>query len=235
MPALPKVLADLVEPRFARACRVTRIDNLAPRLQRVRFAGAELCALPFRPGQEIEVRVDATAFRHYTPVSYDARFGAFEVVFYLHGHGPGSRWAHELRVGREARLLGPGGRFGLADDSRTHVFLGDETCLGLFAALAGATSLTHRILGAVEVEPGCERWPALAGAPLEAVARAGTRGAALQRWLDRAELVPDADTALYLAGHADSISALRAMLRARGWSRAAIRTKPYWADHKRGL
>jgi NADPH-dependent ferric siderophore reductase len=233
MPALPRLLADLVEPRFARACRVTGVEELAPRLRRVRFSGLELCKLPFRPGQEIEVRVDATAFRHYTPADYDAGRGSMEVVFYLHGGGPGSRWANDLRVGRAARLLGPGGRFGLAD-SRTHVFLGDETCLGLFAILARSAPATHRITGAIEVDAGCEHWPKLVDAPLEAVTRA-TRGAALHGWLERARLAPEGDATIYLAGHARSIAALRDTLRWWGWPRGAIRTKAYWADDKRGL
>lgn len=231
MPAVPKLLADIFEPRVGRRCHVARVDVLDSKLRRVRFAGAALQDLAFRSGQEIEFRVDATAFRHYTPVSYDPVAGSADVVFYLHDHGPGARWVRELRVEDQALLIGPGGRFTLAAVASTHILLGDESCLGLFGALA---AVAPHVTGAVEVEPGCEGWPELAGVPLAAVTRT-TRGAALRAWLDAAKLVPDHDTAIYLAGHAASITMLRDLLRARGWARSAIRTKPYWADGKRGL
>jgi hypothetical protein len=56
------------------------------------------------------------------------------------------------------------------------------TCLGAFAAMMrelppGAAT------GAIEVDPRCEAWPVLAGAPLAAVPRRPERGAALVRWL----------------------------------------------------
>ncbi|MBX3161871.1 MAG: siderophore-interacting protein [Deltaproteobacteria bacterium] len=232
MPALPKLLADLVEPRFARACRIAHIERLAQRLHRVRFEGPELRDLSFRPGQEVEIRVDATSFRHYTPARYE-RGGAIEVLFYLHGFAPGTTWVRGLEVGAAARLLGPGGRFALAD-ARTHVLLGDETCLGLFAALAAAAPITQHVRGAIEVDPACEDWPRRAGVALDAVTRY-VRGASLGSWLERASLDPASDTAIYLAGHAATIRRLRDQLRTAGWRGGAIRTRPYWADGKRGL
>lgn len=232
MPAVPKLLADLVEPRFARPCRVERLDVLAPALLRVRFAGRGLAGLNYRPGQEVEFRVDDTAFRHYTPSAYDRTAGALDVIFYLHDRGPGSRWAGALRAGQDVRLLGPGGRFVLSRAPR-HIFLGDETCLGVFHALARAAP--SDAIGAIEVDPGAEHWPVVAEVPLVAATRTTGRGSGLAAWLAREALVPDDTTTIYLAGHADTIAELRAELRARGWSRSAIRTKPYWADGKRGL
>ena len=234
MPAVPKLIADVFEPRFGRPCQVSQIDELDSQLRRVRFSGRALQGLSFRPGQEIEFRVDATAFRHYTPSAYDPVTGAFDVVFYLHDGGPGSRWAARLAVGDHARLLGPGGRFGLGY-AATHVLVGDETCLGLFTALASSVAPAHRVTGAIEVASGRDHWPALAGAPVDAVHRT-VRGAALRSWLAAAALDPrDMMMMIYVAGHADTVGMLRDVLRAQGWPRSAIRTKPYWADGKRGL
>lgn len=169
MPAVPTLIADLFEPCVGRKCRVSRVDLLDARLRRIQFAGAARQGLAFRPGQEVEFRVDDPAFRHYTPVAYDRAAGTADIVFYLHDTGPGSRWVREL-----------------------------------------------------------------ASVPLGAVTRT-SRGQALHAWLDAAKLAPNGDTAIYLAGHAASISLLRDNLRDRGWPRSVIRTKRYWADGKRGL
>jgi NADPH-dependent ferric siderophore reductase len=72
------------------------------------------------------------------------------------------------------------------------------------------------------------------GIALEGVTRY-VRGESLALWLERSRLAPSDDIAFYLAGHGESIQRLRASLRSAGWSRSTIRTKPYWADGKRGL
>jgi NADPH-dependent ferric siderophore reductase len=263
MPAIPAMIADFVEPRFARKCRVDAVEWLAPTLRRIRLAGPALADLGVLPGQEVQFRVDATAFLHYTPSAYD-RTGALEMLVFLHHRGPGSRWCEQLVEGRTVSLLGPGGRFRLAD-ARTHVFLGDETCLGLFAALSAQASATATITGAVEDEPMALDWPALANVALPAVVREARRGWALLAWLRTARLAPDPQTAIYLAGHAQTIGLLRDDLRTRLGTRATrrragsrcrvaagrgsrrrpragpvaarslIHTKPYWSDGKRGL
>ncbi|MEM6995397.1 MAG: siderophore-interacting protein [Myxococcota bacterium] len=144
MPELPGLLADLLEPRFAREARVVAIEELTGRFRRVRFAGEALRGVAFRPGQEIEFRVTRTAFRHYTPAAFDPVDGTVDVVFFVHGLGPGSAWSSALTVGQPVRVLGPGGRFGLRD-ARRHIFVGDETTLGLFTALQEGSSVDGTI------------------------------------------------------------------------------------------
>lgn len=235
MPEMPRFLADALTPIFARTAQVQEIKEVAPRLRRVRFAGHSLCGRRFRPGQEIEFRVSERAFRHYTPASYDARAGTLDVLFYLHGKGPGSAWAESLAPGQEVGVLGPGGSFGLEPEAAHHLFLGDETCLGLFAAMLAALP-AGALSGAIELEPGAESWPAALGLSLVAIPRVeGSRGAALLHWLDAQRPRAESGRVAYLAGHAGTIASLRASLLARGWSPRAIKTKPYWADDKRGL
>jgi NADPH-dependent ferric siderophore reductase len=232
MPEMPAFLANVLEPRFARRTQVVEVKQLAEQLKHVRFEGEALRGVPFKPGQEIEFRVSERAFRHYTPSAMDTARGTVDVVFYLHGKGPGSAWASALAVGQSANVLGPGGRFELQPVKR-HVFLGDETTLGLFACMA--KDAAGHVTGAVEVEAGNEHWPSMTGLSLPAVVRRGEHGEALLEWL-RAHAGPEAgDTCFYLAGHTASIVRLRSELLALGWSRRQLLTKPYWADGKRGL
>nr|AYM52827.1 FAD-binding 9 siderophore-interacting domain protein [Myxococcus fulvus] len=235
MPEMPAVIANTLMPWFAKPSQVARVETLAPRLRRVRFEGESLRGVTYEPGHEVEFRVSPTAFRHYTPSWVDPGHGVMEVVFYLHGQGPGSEWAAGLKPGDTADILGPGGRLGVDEEAPAHLFLGDETCLGLFQAMIRSLSSPLRMLGAIEVEPGAEDWLARAGVPLTAVPRkAGKpRGEALREWLSRNVL---AGATCYLAGHAGSIVMLRQeLLERHGFTKRALRSKAYWADGKRGL
>ncbi|AGC48504.1 hypothetical protein MYSTI_07232 [Myxococcus stipitatus DSM 14675] len=233
MPEMPAVLANTLMPWFAKPSHVSRVETLAPGLRRVRFEGASLRGVSYEAGQEVEFRVSPTEFRHYTPSLWDVESGVLEVVFYLHGQGPGSAWAEALEPGDAVDILGPGGRLSVDADAPAHLFLGDETCLGLFQAMIRALPSPLRLLGAVEVAPGAEDWLARTGVPLTAVARRASRGEALSAWLEQ-NVLPGATC--YLAGHAGSIVALRKQLLERhGCARRSLRSKAYWADGKRGL
>ncbi|WP_226994143.1 siderophore-interacting protein [Myxococcus hansupus] len=235
---MPALLANTLVPWFAKPTRVTTIESLAPRLRRVRFVGDALKGAHFEPGHEVEFRVGPTAFRHYTPTHVDVATGALEVVFFLHGQGPGSAWAEALQPGALVDILGPGGRFVLNREAQHHVLLGDETCLGLFVALLRALPPSANVSGAVEVSPGAEDWPGLVGLPLTAVPRTGPtpRGMALLTWLESSGLEGSTGTTAYLSGHAGSIVMLRKeLLERRGFAKRDVRSKAYWADGKRGL
>jgi NADPH-dependent ferric siderophore reductase len=233
MPELPVFLANAVEPWFAKPAIVQHVEDLAPRLRRVRFKGEALKGGAFHAGQEIELRVSETAFRHYTPSRFDPLTGELEVIFYLHDKGPGSRWAQRLSPSQAVGVLGPGGGFGLDKSATKHLFLGDETCLGLFSAMIGAAPAGSTCYGAVEVEPHAAKWTSLLGLPLDAEIRRLAHGEALLGWLELLKLKP---SAVYLAGHAQSIARLRSLLTEKfNISRRIIHTKAYWADGKQGL
>jgi NADPH-dependent ferric siderophore reductase len=236
MPEMPAFLANVLEPRFARRAKVTEIVALAPRLRKVRLEGEALRGVAFRPGQEVEFRVSERAFRHYTPARFDPERGTLDIVFFLHGEGPGTTWVRQLRQGQQANVLGPGGRFGLLEGATTHVLLGDETTLGLFACLSA--SAPGRCIGALELADGAQgspAWPSLVGLELPAVERIGGRGDALVRWIEANDILRSHDVCFYLAGHTGSIVRIREHLLRRGWPKRSIRTKAYWADGKRGL
>jgi NADPH-dependent ferric siderophore reductase len=233
MPELPIFLANTMEPWFARPARVRQIEEIAQRLRRVTFKGEALKGVSFQAGQEIEFRVSERAFRHYTPSRFDAKTGELEVIFYLHGKGPGSIWAENVSVHQSVGVLGPGGGFRVDPSAKKHLFLGDETCLGLFTAMTQALPAGSLCVGAVEVEPGAEKWPAAIGLPLDPAPRRLLHGNALHDWLAVLKMKPDA---VYLAGHAQSIARLRLLLTDTfNIPKRIIHTKPYWADGKKGL
>lgn len=239
MPELPEFLANFLEPRFSKEVRIEKIEQLDSKLRKIEFQGEKLIGHRFRPGQEIEFRVSPRCFRHYTPSSFDSERGRFEVLFYLHDLGPGSKWAQARKEGEIVKVMGPGGKLSLREASR-QVFLGDESALGLFVCLSQAITQGHtkaRVLGALELESGTESWPEKVSAPLDAVTRQAKRGTALIEWLQRAsiEIESKTPTQFYLVGHAASIVNLRKFLLGRGWPKKSILSRAYWADGKTGL
>ncbi|MEM6265765.1 MAG: oxidoreductase, partial [Bacteroidota bacterium] len=99
MPSLPKWLANTTEKLLKdqfHPVEVTGAALIAPELKRVTFSG-NLSKTQFQPGQVIEFRINETDFRHYTPSVFDIEKGICEVLFYLHGKGPGSSWAANLK------------------------------------------------------------------------------------------------------------------------------------------
>lgn len=234
MPTLPGILADPMTRWMGRAAAVTEIDQLSPGLTRVTFTGDALRNRQWVPGGEIEFRVSTRDFRHYTPAAFDDDAGRIEVVFQIHGDGPGVGWVRSLAVGDDVLVLGPGGHAWLRTGER-HLMAGDASAVGHFEALLAALPATATAFGVVEV-PAVDVAAAAALLPaLTVVAETPTPGEATLGWLT-SEL-PGAPDAAYLAGHAQSIQRQRSLLcgGAAGMSRRAVVTKPFWATGKAGL
>jgi NADPH-dependent ferric siderophore reductase len=138
MPELHPFLAQRAERWFGLASTVTAIEALSPTIRQVRFSGSSLQDRPWLPSHEVEFRVDDRALRHYTPARYDTASGVLDVLFYLHGRGPGSLWAAELQIGQTVLVMGPGNGGMSLQSADWHLFLGDESTLGVLHAMTSA-------------------------------------------------------------------------------------------------
>ncbi|MGB0638127.1 MAG: siderophore-interacting protein [Myxococcota bacterium] len=88
------------------AATVSEVEDLAPRVRRVRFAGSSLVGIDWKPGQKIKIEA-GNKMRSYTPARVDTKAGWMDVVFFLHGNGPASLWASSVSVGHPARFKRP--------------------------------------------------------------------------------------------------------------------------------
>lgn len=241
MPRLPRILADLGEKGFGQPCSVRETTYIDKALKKVRFE-ADLQKAAFMPGQVTEFRVGPNDFRHYTFAHFDPRLGIYDIFFYLHDEGPGSKWASALEAGQTVKMLGVGGKMKLASDSRRHFFFGDETALGLFHCLKNAIETNgQEYLGILELDEDSKRWPEMIGLSVDTVSKAthpdkpadeavsylnDLNGTLWKTWVN---------ASFYLAGRAASIQAFRKALLARGVRSANISTYPYWSEGKIGL
>ncbi len=223
---------------------VTATEYLADSLKLVRFTSSDIITRPkisFIPGQKIEFRVNDTDYRHYTPACFDKAKGTCDVLFYLHGKGPGSQWAAGLTTGNRLKMIGPGGKMQYRPGAAVHITFGDETSLGLFKGICGqAAAAQHQHYCFAELQPEHARWPDLinisgtyistphpAVRAQQAIEQFSSLAAGLQTGHDQ--------YCFYLTGNARSIQAFRNNLLAMGFKSAQIQTDPYWAEGKRGL
>ncbi|NJM07888.1 ATP-binding cassette domain-containing protein, partial [Candidatus Gracilibacteria bacterium] len=139
-----------------------------------------------------------------------------------------------LAAGSKVLVMGPGngGMQLMAGD--WHLFLGDETTVGVLHAMTAVLAPTTPVLGAIEVAADERGTVALFLSRLNVLPRRPMHGAALDAWLAEVTL-PPGHGAVYLLGHAQSIQRQRAALLACGLERKHVRCRAYWADGKRGL
>ncbi len=233
---------ETVFSSFLHPVTVTETVYLHPKLKKIRFEG-DLSRARFTAGNIVQFRVSDKDYRHYTPLLFDADSGICEILFYLHGKGPGSRWADALQAGDTLRLRGPGGHLQHQLHNKYHFFFGDETSLGLFHCLKQSIEEHQQeYLCLLELENGYSTWPSLSGVNADVVGRSASAPASEAiRWIN---LFLDMDNvfwhtwqqaAFYLAGNAQSIQAFRKALRAKGVTTRQIHTQPYWTEGKKGL
>jgi NADPH-dependent ferric siderophore reductase len=114
--------------------------RIAPRMERVEFAGPDLGEFEWKRGQDLVLEIPTPAGiarRHYTVRVHDAARRTLSIDFFLHGEGVSGPWLDALRPGDRVNAVGPRGHTFL-HDADWRLFVGDETCIpAIFAMLEG--------------------------------------------------------------------------------------------------
>ncbi len=218
-----------------RPARVAAVEALSPRFRLIDLEGECLKNVAWQPGQKVQVAIGAgLSSRTYTPMSWDADAGRTRMLAYLHGDGPGSRWAGSLLAGQVCQFLGPRRSLDLSGADGPVILFGDETSFGLAAALRNdpaATELVFEVSGAAESRAvltaiGLDRATVIerrdGGVHLAAI------GADLSR-----HVTPNAR--FVLTGKAQSIQSVSQALKKSGMGSSSVKSKAYWSPGKTGL
>jgi NADPH-dependent ferric siderophore reductase len=226
---------------------VLEVELVSRRVRRVRIVGEALRDLDWVPGQHVRLRVGdllspqvwlrgfRDALRTYSVWDYAAR-GDLDLCVLDHEEaGPGALWARRARGGLPVALTRPEGRFVVRDGSPYHLFVGDETASVAFGAMLRGLPETIPVAGVIVAAPG-DRLPLPRSGELTWTCRdVGTDAEVLVRALRQLDLPSRPGTA-YVAGEARACQAVRAhLVRERGWPRATVRVKAFWAPGRRGL
>jgi NADPH-dependent ferric siderophore reductase len=220
-------LADLINGLVTTAVRVQVVEDLGPRFRRIEVEGEGGQALPFKPGDKVQIRVADWAMRTYTPFSIDG--GRMQLLAFDHEGGtPASRWMRTLAVGDRVQLFGPRTSIVLADVGARAGLFGDETSIAL--ALA-QRSVARDAMVILESSVADETAAVLARFSLEATVVPRVESDDHLRRVS--ELIVARDAPLVLTGRAKAIQTLRMLLGAE--KRRIAKTKAYWALGKAGL
>ena len=211
---------------------VCEAEMLSPRLRRIRFTGKSLREKGWSPGDKVKLRVHGKS-RTYTPSALNVNDGWMDIVFFLHGNGPASRWAAGATVGDCVVMGKPEKSIKRSKKAPDWaMFLGDETTVGLAVALLSSLPSTTKIVGAIELEPADAGALTKLGLSLSSVLRGDHYGDALIDWLE-GNHVPEGRGSISIAGESVTVRTLKRMLDAQDLSKTTVKTKGYWKSKRR--
>jgi NADPH-dependent ferric siderophore reductase len=241
MPKIPKWAADAMESVLGNMfpkVSVHHISYLNPLLKKITFKG-DLSKIKFKTGQAIILRVDDTNYRNYTPSFWDSAEGQFEIIFHLHGNGPGSRYISGLNINDALTISQPRGFDLYKKDHNYHFFFGDETAIGFFKSLKNRIEENaQNYIGVLELDNNLLNSDIDFGCMLDKVSKSGNKAENAILYLENlSESVWQLwkNGMFYLMGNARSIQNFRKTLKEKGVSSRNIITQPYWVEGKTGL
>jgi len=250
---LPRAARDLPGPigqamlkLVADAASVVSVRALSPRMRLVTLRSPAFREAVIVPGDKLQLRVAGLSFRTFTPLRLSRADDTLEIVAYLHGGAtPAGKWLAAAGAGDACHVRGPRRSLDVGAIDRSTVFFGDETSIGLAAALCGTPLEGLDTQFVLEVDEPDDARRALEG--LAALGPARLRQARLvKRRADDAHLDEvaqllarhagaDAYRHYVLSGHARSIQRLVRGLRQAGVTPSQVMTKAYWSPGKVGM
>ena len=231
---------------------ISEIEDLTPRLRRVRLEGRRLQGLKWTPGQHIRLQVAGLlesalrlhahdALRTYSIHDADPDAGTLDIVMMDHEGDPNvvtpaRLWARTATIGDPVSFTRPQGNLVVKPEAAYHLFAGEETASVAFAAMLRSLPSTAEVHGVIEGGIVSDHLPL--ARPITHVERgdASAANSAVLAEALRALPLPDHPGVAYLAGEARTIQSLRKILvTERGWDRRNIRTKPFWTPGRSGM
>jgi len=218
---------------FTRSATVVDIVDLGRAFRLITLGGDALRGVDWTPGDKIQVQLGGWVQRTYTPIGWDNVSGHTRILVFLHADGPGTQWARTVKKGDACVVFGPRTSLALAPTRTPAIVIGDETSLGLAAALSarGPVQVLLEVANRHETTPALNY---LGLTDVQLCIRTDAENPALEAHLS-ALLMQDASPDIILTGRASTIQQLTRFLRQTGIGSGKRHSKPYWAPGKTGL
>ncbi|PIA06114.1 siderophore-interacting protein [Citrobacter portucalensis] len=233
-------LETAMQKLFMRSAQVTAVEPLGERFRLITLSGDALKQMKWTPGDKIQLQLGGWVQRTYTPIDWNPLLGSTRILAYLHGDGPGADWARYLCPGDECVFFGPRGSIDLTKITSPAFVFGDETSIGLMAALHSRTStqdgpITY-VLETASFDNTQVAIRALGLGGLQIIERQadGAHRVKIEALADKLQQTSLSAT-FVLTGNAASIQPVRQFLRQRGIKASRFQNKAYWAAGKKGL
>jgi NADPH-dependent ferric siderophore reductase len=213
---------------------VENVTDVAEGFRLIELEGPSLTKKEGLPGDKIQVRASGFSMRTYTPVGWDAERGRTRLCAYVHGAGPGARWAGSVRRGDTCSFFGPRRSLSIAKLSGDIVLFGDETSLGVGASVRSFRPEGTRLV--FEATAELPMRTALGALELDdvAIVQRRTDDDHLREASEEIARSATPNSTVVLTGKAASIVRLRQRLRDARCP-ARILAKAYWAEGRTGL
>jgi len=241
MPAIPKIIGDFMELAFkSKICKVNVLETemISSTLRKVIFKGT-FPKVKFKIGQAIIIRIDDTNYRNYTPSKWDSDTGLFEVIFHIHGKGPGSQFIANLTTNDSVTVGLPRGFDIYKPENKYHFFFGDETCISVFKSLKDRINADqNNYLGILELDKPAMLTTSAIELAVDVVPKSSEKAffaISMLHKLDSRIWELWESGYFYLMGNAKSIQAFRKVLKEKGVANKNIYTQAYWVEGKVGL
>lgn len=231
-------MESLLSSKFFEA-EVVYFKYLSPEILQLTFR-SDLHKMEFYPGWALMIRIGDNDLRHYTMSTFDPHRGLFDILFHIHGGGPGSNLAASLNIGDKIKMAVPGGPKMFDRNKQHHFFFGDETSLSFIQILIDEINRqSGSYIGIIELreenknvlnEIGIKATAVLPSHESpgkqtieQIIAMSNAKGFNLEKYI------------FYLTGNVNSLQALRKELKAMGVSSKNIKIQGYWKQGIAGL
>lgn len=225
-----------IQKLFTRSAHVVDIVDIGSAFRIITLGGDGLRHVAWTPGDKLQVQLGGWVQRTYTPIDWDPVAGRTRILVCLHAGGPGTQWARMVRKGDDCILFGPRKSIQPVplSASASVIVFGDETALGLAAALNGPA--THVLLEVASVDQATPVLRHLGLDRAHACARVdGDAHLALLETRLASLLMTDPGAEIILAGRAAGIQHMTRFLRQAEVGAGRRQSKAYWAPGKKGL
>lgn len=218
---------------------VVEVEDLGPRMRRLRLTGEALEGFEYQPGQDLMLVLsggERPLSRRYTIRGFDPRSRTVDLNIVAHGvRGPGAEWATSTRPGDRINGVGPRGKIFLNPEADWHLFLGDETAAPGALHMLEALPPDVPAQAYLEVSSPQDEMPTSVDASrVNWLYRGDTPAIAstmLEDELLSAEL-PDGRGQIYIAGEVQVVSGLVRAALGRGLAPDQLSPKAYWGRAK---
>ena len=234
-PVPPRLLGiEGVQPL---ALEVTEVNDLGPRMRRIRLGGAG-AAFSHQPGQDVMLVLgggERPLSRRYSIRRFDAATHTLELNVVAHGvHGPGAQWAASTLPGDRVNGVGPRGKVFLNPTADWHLFVGDESAAAATLAMLEAIPTSASGMAVLEVASSDDELATDSAQPVKWLHRGDIpawSSDALVEAMQSAEL-PAGRGHVYIAGEVQVVAAVQRAALARGLAPEQLSPKAYWGRGK---
>jgi len=234
----PGLLESALFKLFTRNAKVVDIEDVGSAFRIITLGGEALRNVDWTPGDKIQILLGGWTQRTYTPMGWDSEGGRTRILAYLDAGGPGTQWARALRKGDDCVVFGPRKSIRLAQPQSPVILFGDETSLGLAAALSDQMH-PPAVLGLFEVSRPADTRAVIERLDLSPDLLCPRREndahfSALETRLS-ALLLAHPEAEVVLTGKAGAIQWMSKLVRQLQTEAGRRQSKAYWAHGKAGL